>query len=443
MSFERDLLAGPAAAAPGVISAAASARGLPRLLRGLSFGVAGDLDGHVEAYGPLPAPRELGARTLIKLVEHSGLCGRGGAAFPTATKMRAVRAARGRPIVVANGCESEPISAKDALLLHELPHLVLDGATLAARAVGADELIIAFEESNSTARRSLEYALAQRRDPVRVELFVAGERFLSGQETALVSQINGGPPKPTFTPPRPTDRGVRRRPTLIHNVETLAHLALIARHGAEWFRALGTGDEPGSRLVTVAGAVGAPGVYEIECATSLRTLLGAAGGTSAELGGLLIGGYFGSWLPAAAIGALDLSRASLARHGAALGCGVLVALPASSCPVAETVRIAIYLATETAGQCGPCVHGTAAIARTLHGIAEGKAPRNAFADLRRWTAELPGRGACHHPSGLVRFVSTALSTFAEQFDDHARHGPCRRCDGDPVLEFPASALALA
>ena len=124
MSFERDLLAGPAAAAPAVISAAASARDLPRLLRGLSFGVAGDLDGHLEAYGPLPAPRELGARTLIKLVEHSGLRGRGGAAFPTATKMRAVRAARGRPIVVANGCESEPISAKDALLLHELPHLV-------------------------------------------------------------------------------------------------------------------------------------------------------------------------------------------------------------------------------------------------------------------------------------------------------------------------------
>jgi NADH:ubiquinone oxidoreductase subunit F (NADH-binding) len=429
------------------MSTAATAGDLPRLLRGLSFGAPADLDGHLEAYGPLPAPRELGARALIKLVEHSGLCGRGGAAFPTATKMRAVRAARGRPIVVANGCESEPISAKDALLLHELPHLVLDGAALAARAVGADEVIIAFEESNSTARRSLEDALAQRRaarfDPLRVELFVADERFLSGQETALVSQINGGPAKPTFTPPRPTDRGVRRRPTLIHNVETLAHLALIARHGAEWFRGLGTEDEPGSRLVTVAGAVSAPGVYEIECATSLRTLLSAAGGTSAELGGLLIGGYFGSWLPAAAIGQLDLSRTSLARHGAALGCGVLVALPASSCPVAETVRIAIYLATETAGQCGPCVHGTAAIARTLHGIAEGKAPRTAFADLGRWTAELPGRGACHHPSGLVRFVSTALSTFAEQFDDHARHGPCRGCDGDPVLPFPASALALA
>jgi NADH:ubiquinone oxidoreductase subunit F (NADH-binding) len=429
------------------MSIAATAGGLPRLLRGLSLGAPAELDSHLEAYGPLPGPRQLGPRALVTLVESSGLCGRGGAAFPTATKMRAVRAARGRPIVVANGCESEPISAKDALLLSELPHLVLDGAALAARAVGADEVIVAFEESNSAARHSLEHALAERRaarsDPVRVELFVADQRFLSGLETALVSQINGGPAKPTFTPPRPTDRGVRRRPTLIHNVETLAQLALIARHGAEWFRELGTEDEPGSRLVTVAGAVNAPGVYEIECATSLRMLLSAAGGPSAELGGLLIGGYFGSWLPAGAVGQLDLSRASLARHGAALGCGALVALPASSCPVAETVRIAIYLATETAGQCGPCVHGTAAIARTLHGIAEGRAPSTAFADLERWTADLPGRGACHHPSGLVRFVSTALRTFADQFDDHARHGPCRGCDGDPVLHFPASALALA
>jgi NADH:ubiquinone oxidoreductase subunit F (NADH-binding) len=429
------------------MSIAATAGGLPRLLRGLSFGAPADLNTHLEAYGPLPAPRALGPRALVSLVEHSGLCGRGGAAFPTATKMRAVRAARGRPIVVANGCESEPISAKDALLLRELPHLVLDGAALAARAVGADEVIVAFEESNSTARHSLEHALAERRaarsDPARVELFVADQRFLSGQETALVSQINGGPAKPTFTPPRPTDRGVRRRPTLIHNVETLAHLALIARHGAEWFRELGTAEEPGSRLVTVAGAVNAPGVYEIECATSLGMLLRAAGGTSAELGGLLVGGYFGAWLPAGTVGQLDLSLASLGRHGAALGCGTLVALPASSCPVAETVRIAIYLATETAGQCGPCVHGTAAIARTLHGIAEGRAPSTAFADLERWTAELPGRGACHHPSGLVRFVSTALRTFADQFDDHARHGPCRRCDSDQVLQFPASALALA
>ena len=395
------------------------------------------LDRHLEVHGPLPSARALDTRALLDAVEKAGLRGRGGAGFPTARKLSAVRAARGRPIVLANGCESEPLSLKDALLLRELPHLVIDGAEIAARAVGAEEVILAFETPNSTARLSLEHALTQRRaarsDTARFTLFGAAERFLAGQETALVSQINGGPPAPTFIPPRPADRGVRRRPTLIQNVETLAHLALIARYGPDWYRALGTRSETGSTLVTVAGAAVNPGVYEIERGTPLTTLLAAAGGLDGEIAGLLVGGYFGSWLPAELAGELELCNGALARHGAALGCGAIVALPAASCPVAEAVRVAIYLATETARQCGPCVHGTAAVARTLHGIGEGKATPAAFSDLARWTAELPGRGACHHPDGLARFVSTALATFAPQFADHARYGPCEACAAAPVL----------
>jgi NADH:ubiquinone oxidoreductase subunit F (NADH-binding) len=354
--------------------------------------------------------------------------------------MRAVRAARGRSIVVANGCESEPASLKDALLLHETPHLVLDGAALAARAVGADRVILAYEGPRSDTRISLEHALKQRRaarvDSVRFELFAAAERFLTGQETALMAQINGGLPRPSFIPPRPTERGVRRRPTLVQNVETLAHLALIARHGAEWYRQLGTDAETGSTLVTVVGAVGTPGVYEIERGTPLRQLFAAAGGVKDELAGLLVGGYFGSWLPAAVASEVELSNAALAAYDASLGCGVLVALPASSCPVAETVRVAIYLATETAQQCGPCVHGSAAIARTLHGIAEGRTSPGAFADLERWTTSVTGRGACHLPDGLAHFVATALRTFAGAFDDHASHGPCDACSAEPLLSFP-------
>jgi NADH:ubiquinone oxidoreductase subunit F (NADH-binding) len=418
--------------------------GLPRLLSALADGEMVDLGRHLDAYGAPPSERQLDAGALVDLVERAGLRGRGGAAFPTATKMRAVRAARGAAIVVANGCESEPISVKDALLLRELPHLVLDGVELAARAVGAGDAVVAFETPNTAARESLESALSERRaeriDATRITLFAAEERFLSGQETALVSQINGGPARPTFMPPRPTDRGVERRPTLIQNVETLANLALIARYGADWLRELGTAGETGSRLVTLAGAVEEPGVYEIECGTPLGALFAAAGGLSGALAGVLVGGYFGSWLPASGIGELELSNEALARRGAALGCGTVVALPAGSCAVAETVRVAIYLATETAGQCGPCVHGTAAIARTLHGVAEGKASATAFADLERWAAELPGRGACHHPNGLAHFVSTALRTFGPQFADHARRGPCAACAAEPVLTFPRSIV---
>ena len=413
---------------------------LPRLLAGVSFRGMAQLERHVEVHGPMPAPEELDATGVIGLAERSKLRGRGGAGFPAAIKMRAVRAARGRPIVVANGCESEPISGKDALLLHETPHLVLDGAALAARAVGADRVILAYEGPRSDTRISLEHALKQRRaarvDSVRFELFAAAEKFLTGQETALMAQINGGLPRPSFIPPRPTERGVRRRPTLVQNVETLAHLALIARHGAGWYSQLGTAAETGSTLVTVAGAVGMPGVYEIERGTPLPQLFAAAGGVTGELAGLLVGGYFGSWLPAALASEVELSNAALATHDASLGCGVLVALPASSCPVAETVRVAIYLATETAQQCGPCVHGTAAIARTLHGIAEGRTSAAAFADLERWTSAVSGRGACHLPDGLAHFVATALRTFAAAFDDHASHGPCDACGTEPLLRFP-------
>jgi NADH:ubiquinone oxidoreductase subunit F (NADH-binding) len=419
--------------------------GLPRLLRGLEHGDTVGLRRHLEVHGALPA--RVDGRALAEVVEAAGLRGRGGAAFPTAIKLRAVRKARGRAIVVANGCESEPLSAKDALLLRELPHLVLDGAAIAAEAVGADEVIVAFEAPNVEACESLEQAIAERRaagiDAVEVSLFAAQERFLSGQETALISQLGGGPPKPTFVPPRPTERGVRRRPTLIQNVETLANLALIARHGPGWYRELGSEAESGTRLVTVVGAVGSPGVFEIEYGTPLRSLFAAAGGVVGPLAGVLIGGYFGTWLAAGAIDDVELSSEALARHGATLGCGVIVALPGESCPVAETTRIAIYLATETANQCGPCVHGTAAIARTLHGIAEGSSTASAFADLDRWATELPGRGACHHPNGLARFVSSSLRTFAAEFRDHAAHGPCAGCAREPVLQVPQALTAAA
>jgi NADH:ubiquinone oxidoreductase subunit F (NADH-binding) len=414
---------------------------LPRLLHGMSFRGMAQRDRHLAEHGPIPSPSELSGAALLSAVEHAGLRGRGGAAFPAALKMRAVRSARGRPIVVANGCESEPMSAKDALLLHELPHLVLDGAALAARAVGAREVIVAYEGQNRDTRISLEHAIKQRRgaeaDAVRFELFAAAEKFLTGQETSLVSQINGGAPLPSFIPPRPTERGVRRRPTLVQNVETLAQLALIARRGPDWYRRLGSAEEPGSTLVTVAGAVRASGVYEIEIGTPLEALLEAAGGQSGPIAGLLIGGYFGSWLPAEQTAAVELSNAWLRAHGAALGCGVIVALPADACAVAEVVRVAIYLATETANQCGPCVHGSAALARTLHAIALGRANAGARADLARWTTLLPGRGACHLPDGLSRFVATALATFPTQFEEHARGGPCRRCATEGLLVIPS------
>ena len=159
-----------------------------------------------------------------------------------ARKLAAVAAGR-RPVVVGNGTESEPLSGKDAALLRAAPHLVLDGLQLAAEAVGARRAILAVHPGGYAAG-ALTGALAQRQaaglDRVPVELAEATGGFLAGQETALVSALNGGLRRPAFTPPRVSERGVGGHPTLVQNVETLSHLALIARYGAAWFRSVGT-----------------------------------------------------------------------------------------------------------------------------------------------------------------------------------------------------------
>ncbi len=323
---------------------------------------------------------------------------------------------------------------------------MIDGVAVAARAVGAEEAVVTFSELDKRAGRSLERALKERSDArlgedPRFHLLAVRDGFVSGQETALVDALNGGAGKPTFGA-RPFEEGVSRLPTLVQNVETLAHLALVARHGAAWFRQLGTAEEPGSRLVTIAGAVSAPGVYEIEQGMSLADLLDLAG-ADLDFTAVLLGGYFGSWLRAPLSPGLRLAREELRRHGASLGAGVIVLLPRSSCPVAETARVADYLASQSAGQCGPCVNGLAAIADAVQQLASGTAKRETEVALERWTRELPGRGACQHPDGSARFVSSALSAFADEFRDHARHGSCDRCTHSHVLPTPSLAATAA
>jgi NADH:ubiquinone oxidoreductase subunit F (NADH-binding) len=266
------------------------------------------------------------------------------------------------------------------------------------------------------------------------------ERFLAGQENALIDFLNGGPGLPSFGT-RPFERGVDGRPTLVQNVETLAHVALIARHGGRWFRGLGTPAFPGSLLVTVGGSVSAPGVYEIAHGMELSELLEHVGGTAGSA--VLLGGYFGTWIPGGAVGGLALSGDSLASCGASLGAGVIVLLPPSACPVAESVRVVEWFEAQGAGQCGPCVNGLAAMAYTASVVARGTATRSDLVDLDRWTRELPGRGACHHPDGASRFLASAMRVFAAEFQDHARHGACERCSAPAVLPTPMPAPALS
>jgi NADH:ubiquinone oxidoreductase subunit F (NADH-binding) len=421
---------------------------LPRLLAGIPAQGALDLDGHLRTHGDLPHERRHRRREspLIELIEHAGLRGHGGAGFPTARKLRAVGASRRRPIVVVNAAEGEPASLKDKTLCQLAPHLVLDGAQLVAEALGADEVIVCVCETTPDSAESIALAIEDRGSsqghvPARLSFVPSG--YVSGQESALVNHLSGGPAIPKFTPPMPFEQGVKRRPTLINNAETLAHVALIARHGSAWFRELGTPSQSGSALVTLSGPVAHAGVYEIEHGSSLSSLLEAAGGVDGQSRAALLGGYAGAWIDGSLLRGVALADEHLAVHGASLGAGVVALLSEDACAVAETARIARWLSDQGAGQCGPCVNGLGALASTIEEVAAGEAPGNTGTRIERLASLTRRRGACGHPDGAVRFILSSLQTFSEEFADHARHGRCDACERPAELPLPLGAGVAA
>jgi NADH:ubiquinone oxidoreductase subunit F (NADH-binding) len=424
---------------------APDADALPRVLSAIPVTGAMRLEQHLDTHGPLPARSRGGRQELIEQLDASGLLGRGGGAFPFARKLRAVAGAGRRPVLVVNGAEGEPASLKDRMLLASLPHLALDGAQLAAQALRAGEVIVCVCESSHGAAKAAGAAIAERRDLGQggIEMRVAKlpDHYLSGQESALVNHLNTGRLQPTFTPPLPFQRGVQRRPTLVSNCETLAHAALIARHGAGWFRRLGMPSQTGSALVTLWGPVAAPGVYEIEYGAALTSLIEAAGGATAGVRAALFGGYGGAWVDARMLPTLALSDEHLAPHGAAMGAGVVVLLSEQACPVAETVRVAAWLASQSSGQCGPCVHGLQSLAGALEELSRAQAGAEGARRLTALGSLVVGRGACRHPDGAVEFVLSALEVFAEEFSDHMRHGSCAACDGPFELPMPRALSA--
>jgi NADH:ubiquinone oxidoreductase subunit F (NADH-binding) len=407
---------------------------LPRVLAGPRED-GGSLAAHLDTFGPLPPLAS--AAQFVADVDESRLLGRGGAGFPTAVKIRAVAEGRGPRVVVVNGAEGEPLSRKDALLLAERPHLVLDGALVAAETVDADEIIVAVDHAHTRARAGIERAVEERsrKRRARPTIRVVGvpSHYIAGEESALVHFLNGGDAKPTFVPPRPFERGVRRRPTLVQNVETVAQLALLARFGPSWFRAVGAPEEPGTVLVTISGAVARPGVVEIATGTTADALVGMAGGLTEDASAFLVGGYFGTWIPAGVALALPLSQHALRAAGAGLGCGVVHVFPARACPLAEVARIATWMAEETAGQCGPCVYGLAAIANEMTALVDRRDRGHAADRIARWVPQIAGRGACRYPDGATKFVASALEVFAHHVDTHRARRACPYVDDPPRL----------
>jgi NADH:ubiquinone oxidoreductase subunit F (NADH-binding) len=381
------------------------------------------LAAHRQRLGPLPA---LPSGALIAELDGSGLLGRGGAGFPVGRKWRAVaERAAGGAVVLANGAEGEPLSFKDRSLMAARPNLVIDGALLAARAVGANDIIFYVGVQHAAAESALRHALAERPGDVRgrTRVVLAPAGYVSGEESAAVHYVNAGDARPTTTPPRPFERGVGGRPTLVQNVESLALAALIARRGHAWYQGLGHGRARGIGLLTVSGAVNHAGVHEIELGATLSDVAGAAGGLRGDARTVLLGGYFGGWADLQEQWGLPLDAPSMRARGLALGCGVVHFLPSDSCGVEATARLMTYLASQSARQCGPCVFGLSAIAGATQRLAAQSPQPGDLDRIARWSGQLTGRGACHHPDGAAVLLQSALQVFGDEFAAHQR----RRC----------------
>jgi len=366
--------------------------------RFLLDGAGADHDAHVARYGVLPRRR---LDDLLATVADGGLVGRGGAGFPTATKVRAVAGSR-KPVVVGNAMEGEPLSSKDVVLLDRNPHLVLDGLEILAHALRAHRMILGVGPSVDPDR----VRAAAR--PRRIDVAELTGGFVAGQETALVNQLEGRPAIPRDPSTRVAERGVGGRPTLVLNAETLAQLALVARYGAAWFRSLAPDGEPGTSLFTISGSVRRPGVVEAARGSRLVDVLARAEPVRADA--VLVGGYHGAWVPASHL-AVRLSAVELAPFRASVGAGVLHVLDDATCPIGFAAEVTAYLAEESTGQCGPCLNGLPHLAANLRRLAAGVRDRSLPAEIARMSSLVTGRGACAHPDGSARFVASTLEVF--------------------------------
>jgi NADH-quinone oxidoreductase subunit F len=465
---------------PGIVRRHLRPRGLWRrarwLLAGLTTREAGDGAGRqVEARAPLTTPRivlencgivdplclddyiardgyralrtcieELGPRVVIDTIEASGLRGRGGAGFPTGVKWSLAHDQAAPKYVVCNGDEGDPGAFMDRLILESDPHRVLEGLAIAAYAIGAAEGIFYIRAEYPLAVRQVREAIRQAEargilgDRVmgsdfglRFEVREGAGAFVCGEETALIASLEGKRGVPRLRPPYPVDRGFRDRPTSINNVETLACVPWIVRHGADAFALLGTEKSKGTKVFALAGKIRHGGLIEVPMGMTIRQIVeGPGGGVLAgrNLKAVQLGGPSGGCIPAS-LGDTPVDYEALTASGAMMGSGGLVVLDDRDCMVDISRFFLRFTCEESCGKCTFCRIGTRRMVEILDRLCEGQGRPEDLSNLEELADRVSRTSLCGLGQTAPNPVLTALRYFREEFEAHVseKRCPAGRC----------------
>jgi NADH:ubiquinone oxidoreductase subunit F (NADH-binding)/NADH:ubiquinone oxidoreductase subunit E len=368
---------------------------------------------HSASHGPsidLLAPDEtreppsLEPERIVAELEASDLVGYGGAGFPTFRKWAAVRDHPGPRVVIVNADEGEPGTIKDRYVMELRPHLLAEGIEIALRFCEAGEGYVYLREEYTTARERVAGAIAARGLPITI--VTGAGSYVCGEETAMLESMEGRRGMPRLRPPFPAEAGFLGRPTLINNVETLAHIPAILRlGGAAW---------PRTRLWSVSGAVARPGCYEAPVDVTARELIdGHAGGAIEEIGAIVPGGAASGIIPPAALDA-PLTREGLAPFGAGPGSAGLQVFP-TSYPVLRLLRETMrFFAEESCQKCTPCRIGTRGLEHVLDELEDGK-PAMPGAQLEEWLVAMEKGSICGLGQGAPVPLRGAMRHWPELF----------------------------
>jgi formate dehydrogenase len=372
------------------------------------------------ARGGLELLRALpGADVVVDELKAAGITGYGGAGFPTGVKWEAVRAEPGPRYVVVNADEGEPGTIKDRYVMELRPHLLVEGILVAMRFAEATEAYVYLREEYATARARLaraiqEFAAAGLLEGRSLELVVGAGAYIAGEETAMLESMEGRRAMPRLRPPFPAQLGYLGRPTLINNVETLAHVPAILRNGGAWWASLGTRGAAGTRLWSVSGAVNRPGCYEAPNGVTIRELVEEhAGGFAGEVGSVVPGGAASGILPPSALDA-PLTRDGLREYGAGVGSAAVQVFPPEYSPLrllAETMR---FFAEESCQKCTPCRIGNRALHHLCLELERGEAPMSAE-KLDEWLLAMEKTSICGLGQASPIPVRNALRWWPELF----------------------------